>query len=61
LNTVQQFGGSLGVAVLGAVCFGGLAPGYPAAFTGGILTMIALLAAAASVTFGLGAGRGGEA
>ncbi|WP_037066228.1 MFS transporter [Pseudonocardia acaciae] len=54
LSTVQQFGGALGVAVLGAVFFAGLAGGYPAAITGSMITMIALLvAASAAVVLGL--------
>jgi MFS family permease len=49
-STSQQFGGAVGVGVLGAIFFAGLdTGGYPAAFTASTLTVAAALAISAAL------------
>jgi sugar phosphate permease len=53
-NTSQQFGGAVGVAVLGSIFFGGLDTGsYPAAFTASTLTIVAVLVVSAALSLTL--------
>ncbi|WP_253770020.1 MFS transporter [Goodfellowiella coeruleoviolacea] len=61
-NTAQQFGASVGVAVLGAVFFAGVdASGYASAFTVSVLTVAAALVVSALLSLTLTPHRRGAA